>query len=200
TCDTITDGTCLDAYTHAPVGSIMQYNRSFHIVSIVALHRLITLFFPYYPLPASAFLVPVVIGLLGVLPAFFLGRVVGGNIGGVFAALLSALYHQFLVRSMGSDNDVWNVVLPVFMLWALCSALQARNAWRQTWYGALAGVVCGLHAGTWQGWRFFFVLSLGGLLGGVLLHSCKHVLQQRTGQVWQSAAVKENVLVFGAFL
>ena len=134
------------------------------------------------------------IGLLGVLPAFFLGCVVGGTIGGVFAALLSALYHQFLVRSMGSDNDIWNIVLPLFMLWALCAALRARTTSRQIWYGVLAGVVCGLHAGTWQGWRFFFVLSLGGLLGSVLLYGCKHVLQRRTGRVWQSAAVKINAL------
>ena len=140
------------------------------------------------------------IGLLGVLPAFFLGCVVGGTIGGVFAALLSALYHQFLVRSMGSDNDIWNIVLPLFMLWALCAALRARTTSRQIWYGVLAGVVCGLHAGTWQGWRFFFVLSLGGLLGSVLLYGCKHVLQQRTGRVWRSAAVKRNALVFGTFL
>ena len=86
TCDAVTDDVCLDTYTHAPVGGVMQYNRSLHIVSIVALHQFITFFSPSYPLPASAFLVPVVIGLLGVLPAFFLGRAVGSNIGGVFAA------------------------------------------------------------------------------------------------------------------
>ena len=80
----------------------------------------------------------------------------------MFAALLSALYHQFLVRSIGSDNDIWNVVLPLFMLWALCAALRARTTSRQIWYGVLAGVVCGLHAGTWQGWRFslFFLLAV----------------------------------------
>jgi dolichyl-phosphooligosaccharide-protein glycotransferase len=199
TCDTISAGACLDVYTHAPVGGVMRYNRSLHIVSIVALHKLITSFSPHYPLPASAFLVPVVIGLLGVLPAFFLGRVVGGDIGAVFAALLSALYHQFLVRSMGSDNDIWNVVLPLFMLWALCAALQAQTTPRRAWHGVLAGVACGLHAGTWQGWRFFFAVSLGGLLASVLVSGCRHVLQQRTGRVWRSAAVKHNLLIFGVF-
>lgn len=199
TCDAVVAGKCLDAYTHAPVGGVMQYNHSFHIVVIVALHQFITFFSPHYPLPASAFLVPVVSGLLGVLPAFFLGRVVGGNIGGVFAALLSALYHQFLVRSIGGDNDVWNVVLPLFMLWALWAALQGRTAGRRIWCGALAGMVCGLHAGTWPGWRFFFILFLGGLLGSVFLYGCKYVVQQRTAQIWRSAAVRNTTLVCGAF-
>ena len=55
TCDTITDGACLDAYTHAPVGGVMQYNRSFHIVSIVALHQLITFFSPTIPYRRARF-------------------------------------------------------------------------------------------------------------------------------------------------
>ena len=70
TCDAV-HGACRDTYTNAPVGARTVYARSLHIAAIVGLHTLITLFRPDYPLPASAFLVPVIIGVLGVLPAFF---------------------------------------------------------------------------------------------------------------------------------
>ena len=52
-CDKVSDGACLDTYTHAPVGGVMQYNRSFHIVSIVALYQLITFFSPDTTLQVS---------------------------------------------------------------------------------------------------------------------------------------------------
>lgn len=200
TCDTNDDGKCLDTYSLAPVGGEMQYNRSLHIVAIVGIHRFITFFSPDYPLSASAFLAPVVVGVLGVVPAFFLGCSLGGSIGGLFAALLSALYHQFLVRSMGSDNDVWNVVLPLFLCWALCAALSARSIRRQVLYSVLAGGVCGLHASTWPGWRFFFLTFLVGLLGSGVLSSLRHVFQVRWLTVWQAQEVRKISLAFGIFL
>src|SRR5258707_4693979 len=70
TCDAVVDGDCRDTYANAPVGRRDQYHRSLHIAAIVALHRLITRVAPDYPLPASAFLVPVIVGILGVFPAF----------------------------------------------------------------------------------------------------------------------------------
>ena len=70
TCDAVVDGTCRDTYTNAPVGARTMYARSLHSAAIVGLHTLITLFRPDYPLPASAFLVPVIIGVLGVPPHF----------------------------------------------------------------------------------------------------------------------------------
>lgn len=100
TCDAIVHGECRDTYTNAPVGARMIYQRSLHIAAIVGLHKLITLFRPHYPLPASAFLVPVIVGVLGVLPAFGIGRHLAGPIGGLCAAVLTALSPTLLLRSI----------------------------------------------------------------------------------------------------
>src|SRR5207248_4058767 len=69
TCDAIADGVCRDTFTLAPVGRTMRYRRSLHIAAIVAFHRLMTVFSPDYPLPATSALVPIVVGVLGVFPA-----------------------------------------------------------------------------------------------------------------------------------
>src|SRR5262249_34333971 len=84
-CDAVVGGTCRDTYTNAPVGARTTYARSLHVAAIAGLHGVITSFRPRYPLPASSFLVPVIAGVLGVLPAFFIARGLAGIVAGVFA-------------------------------------------------------------------------------------------------------------------
>jgi hypothetical protein len=194
-CDAVSAGECRDTYALAPVGTRMVYDRSLHTTTIVGLHKFMTLFRPHYPLPASAFLIPVLMGTLGVLPAFWIGRRLAGNVGGLFSAVLIGLDPTFLLRSLGSDNDVWNVVLPLYTMWAAIAALDAKDLRRQIGYGLLAGVCMGLHAWAWRGWLFFYAVFSTGLLGLGLLQSLKYALGNRTLRVWQVPAVRKVALV-----
>jgi hypothetical protein len=106
TCDAVVDGPCENTYANAPVGRRNSYDRSLHIAAIVAVHRLNTLFKPAYPLEASSFLVPVIVGVLGVFPTFAIGARLAGSLGGLCAALLIGVNPLFLARSIGSDDDV----------------------------------------------------------------------------------------------
>jgi Oligosaccharyl transferase STT3, N-terminal len=199
TCDAVVDGACRDIYTNAPVGARTIYARSLHTAAIAGLHTLITRFRPDYPLPASAFLVPVIIGGLGVPPAFFIARGLSGTIGGLLAALLIALHPIFLHRSIGSDNDVWNVALPLYMMWAAMAAMAARGVRRQSVYSGLAGIGAGLQAWTWRGWLFSYVVLVAGLVGHGLLHSARYAMQQRTLRIWQAPEVRKTALVLMVF-
>jgi hypothetical protein len=198
-CDAVVDGACRDIYTNAPVGARTIYARSLHIAAIVGLHTLITHFRPDYPLPASAFLVPVIIGVLGVPPAFFIARRLAGTSGGLLAALLTALHPNLLYRSIGGDNDVWNVVLPLYMMWAAMAAVAAKDVRHQSVYSVLAGMCAGLQAWTWRGWLFSYVVLMAGLVGHGLLHSARYAMQQRTLRVWQAPEVRRTALVLLVF-
>jgi hypothetical protein len=200
TCDAVVAGECRDTYGLAPVGYRMRYQRSLHIAAIVGLHWLITRFDPDYPLPASTLLVPVIVGALGVLPAFCIGRYLAGNLGGLFAGLLTALNPMLLIRSTSSDNDIWHVVLPLYMLWAATAALHARRRRAQSVYAALAGVCAGLHAITWRGWLFFYAMLLAGLLGSLGVHGIRHAFLHRTVRVWLAAGLRRALLVTGVFV
>ncbi len=162
-CDEIVDGACRDAYTHAPAGARMKYGRSLHTLAIAAVHRVATRLVPDYPLPASAYWVPVFVGVAGVWPAFALGCQAGGTAGGLVAALLVSLHPALLARSIGSDNDVWNVVLPLFELWAVAGALRARTTALALGWALLAAGFAGLHAATWRGWVLPYAVILAGL-------------------------------------
>src|SRR5258706_13889502 len=97
----------------------MAYARSLHIGAIVAVHKVATFFHAGYPLQASAFLVPVLVGAAGGLPAFFIGRLLGGGIGGLFAGLIISLSPPFFLPTVGDDNDLWKVVLPLYTRFAM---------------------------------------------------------------------------------
>ena len=137
------------------------------------MQRVATWLDPDFPLPRSAYLVPVLAGLLGVLPAFAIGRRLGGVLGGFFAARRQRrAIPMLLLRSIGSDNDVWNVVLPLYMAWALVAAMQAAPL-----AAAASAARCSpapspaCTPATWSGWSFAFTVLLAGLLAAVALHA-----------------------------
>jgi dolichyl-diphosphooligosaccharide--protein glycosyltransferase len=185
-CGAVADGACRDTYTNAPVGARTIYARSLHVAAIAGLHDIIRWFRPAHPLPASAFLVQVVVGVLGVLPAFFIARGLAGTAAGAFAGVLTAVHPFLLTRTLGSDNDTWNTVLPLYMLWATMAALAARTALRGALWAGLAGIAVGLQAWAWRGWPFFHIVLMTGLAGAALLHGTRYGLRHRTPRIWQA--------------
>lgn len=157
-------GTCLDPLHHAPVGGEMPYASSLHIYAIAWLHRLLALFDPLLPIPASAFWLQVIIGTLAVIPAFYAGWLLGGPAGAILAPLVAGLDRTFLNRSLTGDNDVWNVELPLTAVAFALAALRPgapRRAWAA---GVGVGVSLGLHAAIWSGWPFATLVVVTGVL------------------------------------
>jgi len=194
-CDAQADGVCHDTYTLAPLGLPMPHPHSLHTAAIAAVQRVATSIDPTFPLPASAYLVPVLVGVLGVLPAFAVGRRLAGPAAGFIAALTVSLQPLFLTRSIGSDNDVWNVVLPLYLIWAVLGAVWARRTAIQIGLAALASLVTGLHAMTWHGWTFGCTVILTGLAAAIVLESVRWTVRQRTARVWRSRLVRSAVTV-----
>jgi dolichyl-diphosphooligosaccharide--protein glycosyltransferase len=195
TCDAIVDGACRDSFTLAPVGMATPYGHSPHVAAIIAVQRVAGWFDPHWPLPASAYLVPVLLGVLGVVPAFCIANALAGPLGGFAAAVVSALHPNLLQRSLGSDNDIWNVVLPLYMVWAVLAGLRARRPFGQAVGGLLGGVVVSLHAAVWRGWEFGFVVVAAGLVAGLAFHALGWIVQRRDARVWRAAGVRSTAVV-----
>lgn len=163
-CDAVVDGDCRDLATHAPVGRSMLYPDTLHVRALAALHRVLVRLDPGHPLTETALVLQVLLGAACVLPAFAIGRMLAGAWGGSAAALGVGLAPILLGRSMGGDNDAWQVLLPLCMTWAAASALLASRTAAAAGLALLAGAVAGLHAGDWNGWP----LACGSLLLGLL--------------------------------
>jgi hypothetical protein len=198
-CDAVVDGACRDTYTNAPVGARTPYARSLHVAAIVVLHDVITWFRPTHPLPASASVVPVIAGVLGVLPAFFIARGLAGTTAGAVAAVLTALHPLVLARTIGSDNDVWNVVLPLYMVWAAMGALAAATSLRGALWAGLAGVAVSLQAWAWRGWLFSYMVLMVGLAGVALAQAAQYGIRHRTLRIWRAPSLRRVALVLVVF-
>jgi hypothetical protein len=189
-CDAIVRGECRDNLGNAPLGYRMLYNRSLHTAAIVAVHRIVNLFHPRYPLPASAFLIPIILGALGTLPAFFIARRFGGNIAAIVAALTISLDPVYLIRSVGSDDDVWNVVMPLYIAWALIAGLSARKPSRAAAFAGLATLLTALHAAVWRGWIFAYAVLICGALGCFALAMLRQASARGWRRAWRTAEVR----------
>jgi asparagine N-glycosylation enzyme membrane subunit Stt3 len=163
-CDVVVDDQCRDLLRHAPVGSEMPYASSLHIRALAWMHEAVTLFRPQTPIEVSAFFLQVVVGAFGAVPAFFIGMRLGGAFGGFAAAMLVGLQGDFFQRSLGADNDVWHLVLPMCALWAILAAIERTILWQRLACAAVAGVVIGLHADIWKGFGLGFLVIFLGLV------------------------------------
>jgi hypothetical protein len=195
-CDARVDGVCRDTFTMAPYGYASPYLESLHVRAIVALYRLVTWFDPQQPLPAITFYAGIVIALFGVPPAFAIGRRFAGPIGGFFAALVCGLHPVFLLRTFGTDNDGWNVILPLYAMWGILAALRAPRIRDSLIGGACAGLVAALHAALWRGWTFGALVIAAGLAGALTLHALAWGWRRGTWRAWQAPGCR-RVLATG---
>lgn len=187
-CDEVVAGVCRDNHTLAPVGREMIYPRPLHVEAIAAAHRLASFVDPGRPLFASAALVPLVAGSLCVLPAFAIGRRLAGWFAGATAAVILGLNPFFVLRSAGSDNDVWNVLLPLLAVSAALAAIASAGTARAAAWALGAAAVVGLQAWAWSGWLFLHVVLSAGLLAHGLLGILALAAAHRAGAMWPAAA------------
>ncbi len=107
-------------------------------------------------------LLPALIIALALIPAFFIGRKLAGNVGGFFAAILLAVNGPVLSRS-SADTDPHNVLMPLLIVWMFIEALSAESRRKQMLYSGLSAFVVGVYSATWGGWPFIFLTVLAVL-------------------------------------
>lgn len=178
-CEAVVNGECRDTLTLAPYGAASLYAQRLHPLAIARLHALITTWKPEYPLQASAYWLSVLLGTLAVIPAFFLGRRLGGTVGGLFAGAFTAGHPAVLARTMNGDNDVWNLILPLFAAWALVAGLKTKRTYASPAYAGAVSILIGLQAWAWSGWLFLYVIVLASCSGMLLLEAIRHFRQRK---------------------
>ena len=113
------------------------------------------------------FLIPVILIGLSIIPAFFIGKRIGGNLGGFFTAMIIAVNSALLGRTPAgfADTDAYNILFPLLIAWLFIEAFEAKELKKQAIYAGLGGLVVGLFSYSWGGWWyvFDFVLATIGL-------------------------------------
>jgi len=154
-----------DDHMYAPLGRPVPPDM-FHAYVAAYAHTFVTFFSPRTELLTTMFYLPVILGALCSLPAFFIARRVGGNFSGFVAAFLVGIHPALLQRTLGgfADTDAYNVLFPLLILWAFLAATDAKG-WKSWTLAATGGLVLGIYPRVWgAGWWYVGYFILGAAI------------------------------------
>lgn len=174
-CESIKDGVCWDDLVLAPLGR--ENRATIHPYMMYYTHKILSAIGIDMPMMHVSLITPTIIALLVALFAFFLGYILIGKFGGILMAALISLNSMYISRSIGSDNDIYNFLIPLMVLTFLFMALKSDKNWKAILYSALSGVVIGCSKFAWEsGWWNIFnaiLFAFIGYFGFIIVHSIR---------------------------
>jgi dolichyl-diphosphooligosaccharide--protein glycosyltransferase len=160
----VVDGEEINFLRNGREGKPGQPGSAFHLYFGVYLYKFISIF-SNASLMAVFFYIPLIIVTLSVIPAFFIGKRIGGNLGGFFAGMIMAVNAALLSRTPAgfADTDAYNIFFPLFIAWMFLEAFEATDKKKDIIYAGLAGLFSGLYASAWTGWWYVFDFILASV-------------------------------------
>ncbi|MBD3249394.1 hypothetical protein GF336_05090 [Candidatus Woesearchaeota archaeon] len=131
------------------------------------------------PLMQGFFLIPVVLIGLSIIPAFFIARKLGGNVGGFFAAMIVAINSALLSRTPAgfSDTDAANIIFPLFIMWFFLETVYSEDWKKTSLFSILGGISFYLFTRMWRPYHIYDFL-LAAAAGYVIVVVAVHVYKK----------------------
>lgn len=150
------NGVLWDNHMNAPFGGDIV--PELQVYMLVWINKVSHIFSPTMPLMQSSGYMNVLLILLAMLPAFFIGRRFAGLPGGTIAATLVAIMPTIIERTAwDADTDIWNIFFPLLLTWLYILMIDAEDRKKIIIWGAVNGFATGLYAFAWRGgWWYVF--------------------------------------------
>lgn len=158
--DTIINGTQWDLHSYYPPGRSAEYPPL--IIYVTAFVYILLNIFTQVPLTAVSYWLTAIIASLCVVPAYFFIKRLTNDYGGISAALVVATAGAYFSHSFVGffDTDMFNVLLPLLVVWMFTVSINAHNIRKRILYGVLASLSMFLFSLAWQGWWYIFYLII----------------------------------------
>ena len=203
--DELRNGKPIDNHMDAPIGTGADNNL--HSKVIVLVKGLGSVFVPgEISLVKAEYFVPVIFGVLGIIPAFFLGRkLTQNNIGGGISAFFYMVHPFALSRSAAGlgDTDIYTVFFPITIAWLFIEALNSEKIKQTYIWGSLTGLSFALYALFWDNWWFTMDIIIGSMivyLGTMfIIHFYKTKIKKTQEKIFDEK-LKNVLILFGTIL
>ena len=197
--DELRNGRPYDNHMYAPLGRYVPQDIM-HAYSMAYFYKLLHLFNKDIELTRAVFFLPIVLSLLYIIPAFFIGKRLSNNFGGFIAAFIVAIHPSVLVRTSGgfADTDINNVLFPLLITWLFLEAFESKNTKGMVLYSILSGFFVGLFSFAWGGWWYIFDFILVTIIIYVLLQLSIH--RKKIKDFVKKSAIKNTLLLIIIFL
>lgn len=200
--DIIKDGVPYDTYMFAPIGRPVPKDM-FHVYFEAYLYKFLYFFNKDLTPIKVIFYVPIILCALAVIPAFFIARRIGGDIGGLVAAVILAVHPAILSRTVGgfADTDAYSILWPLVITWFFLIALETQSRNKRIVFSSLAGFFVGIFAFSWGGWWYIFDFILASaaiyLIYCIILERDK--LKKGT-EIFKQPVIKNTAIILLIFI
>ena len=173
--DDLREGQSYDTLMHAPLGRYVSGDR-FHAYFEAYLYKFVRLFDKDADFQGVIFTTPIIIIVLGIIPTFFLARMIAGDIAGFVAALIIAVHPAVMSRTVGgfADTDPYQILFPLLISLLFMWAYELKKVQGKILLVTFAGLLVGLYASAWRGyWHildFLMVVAITQLSFYLLVH------------------------------
>lgn len=161
---------------------------NFHAFFQGITYKLIHLFNDKFTVMQAAFLSPLLLVTLAVIPAFFIGRKIAGNVGGTVTAVIIASSSALLNRTVAgfSDTDAWHTLLPLLAAWLFLESYDIKEKWKKISLIVGVGTVIAIHSVLWSGWwytlAFLLTTSAIVLVYNLFVHAKRKIKHEKVIQ------------------
>ncbi len=123
----------------------------------------------------AIFLLPVIIVLLSVIPAYFIIRKFSNDLSAFIGSLILFSGSVFISRTTAGfvDTDAYNIFFPLLVVLLILYSFSTKNAKKGLLMGSLAGFVQVAYLWAWSAGWFIFIFIIGSIIAylGYLLLS-----------------------------
>jgi dolichyl-phosphooligosaccharide-protein glycotransferase len=139
--------------------------RTFQFSSAVEVlvGKIVWLFSDNVSLLTIAFLIPLLMVTLAVIPVYFMTRRIVGDFGALIASSLFAVHSALMTRTVAgfSDTDPYNALFPVLIIWLIVETFMVKSRILKLICAFFAAVSTMLFSIAWSGWWHIFGFILG---------------------------------------
>ncbi|MDI9438101.1 MAG: STT3 domain-containing protein [Euryarchaeota archaeon] len=163
--DTKMNGKNWDLHSNYPPGRSAEYPPL--IIYVTAGAYFLVNLVATVPLTVVSFWMSAFIGSLCVIPAYFMVRRLTNDYGGITAGLLVALAPAYFNHSFAGffDTDMFNILLPLLVVWMLVESIRADDLKNKAIFAALSAVSMLIFSTAWEGWWYiFYIVVLASLV------------------------------------
>jgi dolichyl-phosphooligosaccharide-protein glycotransferase len=177
---------------------------SFHPLFQGMLFKMLSFFNRDLTLLRVSFLLPAILIALSLIPAFFIGRKIAGNVGGFFAAIIIAINSALLGRTPAgfSDTDPYNILFPLIIAWLFLESYTIKEKWKKISALGLAGLFTGFYAISWGGWHnivnFIVYAAIAYLLYQTFIHRSE--FKKGVTNFFKNKEIKNTLLVLFTYI
>ena len=133
---------------------IVGFNSISYLTAII--YKVWHFFSDKASLMVSAVLLQIIFMALAVIPGYLLGKELGGELAGFITGMYVAFHNSILVRTISTDNDIFNIFFPLMIAFCIVKTLKSEKKAKWIWLGT-AIFFMGLYPFFWKGYWFVYL-------------------------------------------